>query len=84
MITTDGEMRVVDTIKNFKNKVYSDTFIQIHGSYIVNLNYVSDYNENTVFLKHNNRIYETYVSRRKFIDFKNRFINFVKEDKYRA
>ncbi len=84
LITTDGEMRVVDTIKNFKNKVYSDTFIQIHGSYIVNLNYVSDYNENTVFLKHNNRIYETYVSRRKFIDFKNRFINFVKEDKYRA
>lgn len=77
IFTTKGKYRVIDNLKNFKAQVSEDIFIQTHGSFIVNLNFVIDFNETTVILEYDSNIYNVHMSRRMFANFKDKFIKYI-------
>lgn len=66
-------------ISHWEDVLSSKCFKRPHNSYIVNLNYVTEVNQDFVYLKYRYNQYIVYTSQRKVRKFKKAFLNFGKE-----
>lgn len=78
--TKNANYRIKETMKQLQAMLTASCFAIPHSSYIVNLNYIRDYQRDGVYL------FEPYfdvrisVATRKQADFKRRFLDFIGED----
>ena len=78
IITTKGEIVTGDTFEAVRDQIRGcPHFCEPHRSYLVNLEYVQSYKKDKIFCAHGSRIYEVYLSRRKYDDFSKRFVEWI-------
>ncbi len=64
-------------IEYWQQRLNPYTFFLTYRSYIVNLRYISSFNQTTVYLKSlSEEIFSVYLSRRKYTEFKNAFFQY--------
>ncbi len=51
LITTEKKFTLIDTLKNWREKLQSEQFVQIHKSYIINIDKVEKLSGNQVFIE---------------------------------
>lgn len=70
LITINGEIIVTEAFKTVREMLKERRFCRPHGSYFVNIEYVYEYTRDRVILKYNNNLYDIYMSRRYYKEFK--------------
>ncbi len=73
IVTTEGTIATHDTFQSVVEQLTDDCFIETHASCYVNLNYVSDYNKTDIVCEFNGKVYNPYISTRKYSAFNKRF-----------
>lgn len=73
IITARKEIKTYDTFQNITKQLDRDCFAQTHGSYYVNLNYVTEYNKTDIVCRCNDKEYTVYISKRKYAEFDKKF-----------
>lgn len=71
--TTDASHQYIDTLKNLSKNLFGD-FIQIHKSYIINMNYISSLNRTNCILKCGTNLPISYTYSKKVLE---AYITFV-------
>ncbi|MBQ9519410.1 MAG: response regulator transcription factor [Firmicutes bacterium] len=64
VVTTDNEILTDDKLEDIYKMLPENKFIHSHKSYIVNLAYVTDYDNENITLKYGDTVYSVYLSRR--------------------
>lgn len=79
--TGDGKtFETREKLEQWKEKLFHKYFAQPHSSYIINLKYVTKYSRDSVELRNNHEeIMSIYISRRKYHEFNESFMNFLEE-----
>lgn len=73
VVTINETIKTYDTFQSVVAQLTDEYFVEIHASCCVNLNFVSDYNKNSIICEHNGQIYKPYISTRKYSTFNKRF-----------
>lgn len=73
VVTTKGTIETHDTFKSVAVQLTDDSFFETHASCCVNLKYVTDYNKTDIICEYNGKVYEPYISKRKYSAFNKRF-----------
>lgn len=74
--TIDNSYTLRKTLKDIGNELESSMFYKTHRSYIVNFNYVADYNNKSITMKNGDKI---LISRSRITGFKKNIIRYVNE-----
>lgn len=77
MLTTEDAIIVNKKLGYFKEQFKECTFSQPHSSYLVNLEYVSYFDDKLVKLRYGLQTYEVYMSQRRYKSFKQDFLVFM-------
>ena len=78
IITTGGEIITNDTFETIMAQLKnSECIYEPHRSYLVNLEYVRSYNKDKILCSNGDKIYEVYLSRRKYDSFNKRFVEWL-------
>lgn len=80
IITTKGEIITNDLFEDVRSQLKDSIyFCEPHRSYLVNLEYVRNYDKDKIYCLYKDKIYEVYLSRRKYDSFNKRFIEWIGE-----
>lgn len=74
VVTVDGEYISDNKMDFWKEKLIASFFFRIHKSFIVNMNYISDYQRDTLILL---KKYKVPISYRKQAAFKKSFLSYI-------
>ena len=77
IMTKEGEIISTETMTYWIKKLTYDCFYQTNRSFIVNMNYVSDFKHDTVFLCHNE--HSVLLTNKKYSDFKKHFYRYIEK-----
>ncbi len=66
VVTLDGEYKLKGKIKEFKNQLNNNNIIQVHRSYLVNLDFVYDVNTKYIILRNKKEINIGKTYKKKF------------------
>ena len=78
IITTKGEIVTGDTFDALRSQLSeNDCFCEPHRSYLVNLEYVRSYDKNMILCAYRDKVYQVYLSRRKYDQFSKRFVEWI-------
>lgn len=77
--TTRGAFLSVHTMDYWTEQLPPNRFFQSHRSFIVNFEYVNDFNREKIFLAENQ--YSAYLTRRKYTQFKNAYLLYLETTK---
>lgn len=75
--TVEQDIVTNESFEYWKEKLNDECFIQIHQSYIVNMNYVQKITKTSAILSCNSNVFEVHVSARKYAAFKKAFYKFL-------
>lgn len=78
--TKNGNYRVKEPIKQLRSILSGSCFAVPHNSYIVNLNYITDFKRDEITLADPYANIKISIATRKQAEFKRRFLDFVGED----
>lgn len=73
--TTSGQYNSVHNIQYWVDLLPKNIFFHAHRSYLVNFEYVSDFDRTLIYL--NNHQYNAYLTRRKYTDFKTAYFLYL-------
>lgn len=79
IVTTNGQYITGEPFKKVKSMIDSYSFAEPHSSYYVNMKFIKEYSHTAAICAHEGVEYEVYISRRKYVDFNKRFIDWVGE-----
>lgn len=79
IVTITGDIKTYAAFKDITEQLPRNCFVETHGSYYVNLNYVTNYDKDHIICEYDGKIYKPYLSRRKYKDFYNRFVEWSSE-----
>ncbi len=74
VVTTDNEYLSDSKMDFWKSKLVASFFYRVHKSFIVNMNYITDYQRDTVILS---KKYKVPISYRKQAEFKKAFLSYI-------
>ena len=78
IVTKSKDFFAVEGYKDLRLKLLlNEDFCETHQSFIVNLNYVTFYNKESIHLEYGFTRHEAFISRRKFNDFYTQFFKFA-------
>ena len=78
IVTTKGEIITNDTFETICNQLNDSIhFCEPHRSYMVNLEYVRNYDKDTIFCVYKDKEHKVYLSRRKYDYFNKRFVEWI-------
>ena len=75
--TVDGVLTTKEPMEHWKTTLTLPCFYQTHRSYLVNMRFVSSIHKDKVVLKHGETILEAYLTRRRYSNFKDRFLQYI-------
>ncbi len=78
--TKETAYRVKETMKQLRSMLTASCFAVPHNSYIVNMNYIRDFQRNEISLAEPYSNIRISVATRKQAEFKRRFLDFIGED----
>ncbi len=78
--TKDTEYRIKEPIKQLRTLLTASCFAVPHSSYMVNMNFIRDFQRNGITLAHPYEDTKISVATRKQAEFKRRFFDFIGED----
>ncbi|MGN0005544.1 MAG: LytR/AlgR family response regulator transcription factor [Candidatus Gastranaerophilaceae bacterium] len=78
--TKNGDYRIKEPIKQLRSMLSGSCFAVPHNSYIVNLNYITDFKRDEITLADPYANIKISIATRKQAEFKRRFLDFVGED----
>ncbi|MGN0523006.1 MAG: LytR/AlgR family response regulator transcription factor [Eubacterium sp.] len=78
--TKNGDYRIKEPIKQLRSMLSGSCFAVPHNSYIVNLNYITDFKRDEITLTDPYANIKISIATRKQAEFKRRFLDFVGED----
>lgn len=78
--TKNGNYRIKEPIKQLRSILSGSCFAVPHNSYIVNLNYITDFKRDEITLADPYANIKISIATRKQAEFKRRFLDFVGED----
>ena len=78
--TKNSHYRIKEPIKKLRTILNSTCFAAPHNSYIVNLNYITNFKRNEIILAFPYSDIKIPIATRKQADFKKHFLNFINED----
>lgn len=84
MLTTGEAVIVNKKLGYFKEEFKSFPFSQPHSSYLVNLEYVTYFDDKVVKLKYGQESYQVYMSQRGYKSFKQDFLDYMELKKQRG
>ena len=78
VVTKDGEIISSKTMTHWIKELSYDCFYQTNRSFIVNMNFVSNFEHDTVYLCHEQ--YSVLLTNKKYSNFKKRFYRYIERD----
>lgn len=79
--TLDGIFKSTENMGYWKNTLSLPCFYSPHRSYIVNMRYIFTLGKDSVILKYNSQVKEAYVAKRKYSEFKDKYLMYMESTK---
>lgn len=79
IVTINGQYITSEPFRKVKAMIDSYSFGEPHSSYYVNMKFIKEYSHTAVICTYEEKEYEVYISRRKYMEFNKHFIDWIGE-----
>jgi len=79
--TVDTVLKSVENLDYWKNTLSLPCFFVPHRSFIINMRFVSTIEKDTIHLKYGNQRKDVFLTRRKYVQFKNTYLLYLESSK---
>ena len=81
LTSTDGSYKCVNNMDYWKKTLSLPCFFQPHRSFIINMRFVREIGKDTILLRYANNTKLTYLTRRKYTEFKDTYLMYLESVK---
>lgn len=79
--TPKGRLQSVESMECWQEKLTLPCFYMPYRSFIINMQYVMSFSKDSILLQCGNAVKEAYLAKRKYSDFKDRYLMFMESTK---